>query len=243
MKKTTLLMTILSVLAFGTAGYSAVTATAVNGYAAYITPGGAWNVMYAGVTIPEGTLVSTGMFSSVDFNIDGHDMTVEQLTTIKIYKSLVTGEETESSVGLSYGSVTAKINKIGAVKTKFNITTPVATSSVRGTKERISNGPIRGMSAQALSGRLSLHNSRGVRTSVAGRSFFSLTGGSARPEPLLAGERGNSLTKVTPDGMTSEEQQAGQIYSDVIGNSESPVDIVDQLTGGTARVNVNLVWP
>ncbi|TAL38508.1 MAG: hypothetical protein EPN93_04670 [Spirochaetes bacterium] len=240
MKKTTLLMTLLAVMAFGTAGYSAVTTTAVNGYAAYLTPGGTWNMLGAGMPVAEGSLISTGMFSSVDLSLDGHEMTVEQLTTIKIYKNLFTGEESENSVGLKYGSVSAKINKIGAVKTRFNITTPVATSSVRGTRERIAFGPVRGMSALAREGVLRLHNNRGVSNRVSGRSFFNLTGSNPRPDPLLNEQRGNSLVKVHPDGITDEEQQTHQIYSDLIDNAETPVDVFDNLP---SKVTVDLIWP
>jgi hypothetical protein len=119
---------------------AAVLVVSTRGEAAY-RDGAAWKPLAKGQTIKEGTMVMTGVNSQAVLNIDDNLLTVKPLTTIKVLKNSFTKSSSDNVIGLKNGSVNARVKRIGTLKTRFNIVTPVATSSVRGTDETVSHGP------------------------------------------------------------------------------------------------------
>ncbi len=240
---------ILSILAIASivllaANYAnaAVLVVSTKGDAAY-KDGAAWRPLAKGQTIREGTMVMTGVNSRAVLNIDDHMLTVKPLTTIKVLKNTLSKKSSDNVIGLKNGSVNARVKRIGTLKTRFNIVTPVATSSVRGTDQDTSNGPAFGMGVKVI-GLLNVSNPGGVNRNVGGRSFFSLRPGNARPEPLLGNLRRGSIPPLNPANITGDEESGLEFFGDqLVDNFNDAVDYYDNVAGGNASVTVDLLWP
>jgi hypothetical protein len=170
---------LISFLFIPSASFAAILVVSAKGDASMFE-NGQWKPLAKGQTLAEGVKISTGVNSSVVLNIDGSMVTVKPMTSIKIYKNTAGGSVQQTDIGLRHGAVQAKVNKLEKVKTKFTVTTPVATSSVRGTEEIVSYGPVEGMKIQVLEGIIDAFNAD-TRNSVSGRQVFRLLGDSFRP--------------------------------------------------------------
>jgi hypothetical protein len=170
-------------------------------------------------------------------------LTVKPLTTIKVLKNTLSKNSSDNVIGLKNGSVNARVKRIGTLKTRFNIVTPVATSSVRGTDQDTSNGPAFGMGVKVI-GLLNVSNPGGVNRNVGGRSVFSLRSGNARPDPLLGNLRRGSIPPLNPPNITGDEESGLEFFGDqLVDNFNDAVDYYDNVAGGNASVTVDLLWP
>ena len=95
--------------------------------------------------LAQGTKISTGVNSNVVLNINGDEITIRQMTMIKIEENSLSTTESNTKIGLKRGGLNARVAKLKTLKTSFKISTPVATSSVRGTWEEVFYGPGMGM--------------------------------------------------------------------------------------------------
>jgi len=239
--KKSVFLSVLIILAAGASLHAAILVVSTKGEAAYLS-GSQWKPLSKGQTIPEGTKISTGVNSNAVLNIDGSMVTVKPLTSVKIYKNSVSENSRETSVGLQYGAVKARIDKTARVKTRFNITTPVATSSVRGTEEIVSYGPSRGMRVQVLEGVISAFNNAGVSNSVSGRQSFSLKGNESRGDGLLNDVKSSAIIDIIAGAVTSDESIFEGISS---GDTIDGMSDFDAALYGQTGANVHIVidWP
>jgi len=220
--------------------FAAITVVSVKGEALY-SDGGAFKPLQKGQQLKEGTRIQTGAKSQAVLDIDGHIVTIKQLTLIKVYKNIAKKDESTNSIGLKYGSINAKVKKLPQVKTSFLITTPVATSSVRGTEQNVSYGPGFGMQVTVSEGEL-LVQSNGDNKKVGGNLEYNKGQDDPRSGDLTQGMQNNFIGQMAPGNLTPEEQQMLNQYGDqLVDSTQTPGDIVDQ-TKGTTNVNVNLVW-
>jgi len=121
-------------------GFAAISVVSVQGSAAFKDKD-QWKPLREKQTLAEGARISTGVRSSVVLSIDDATVTVKQMSMVRVNKNLTTQDESATNLGLKYGSVSARVSKIKKLRTVFNVSTPVATSSVRGTWEDVSYGP------------------------------------------------------------------------------------------------------
>jgi hypothetical protein len=237
MKKIAYVCVLLLVSAAYTSAYAEMSVVSVKGdFAAMID--GKWKPLAAGTKIAEGTKVSTGTKSSAVIKIDDHVVTIGPVSSVKLYKNYSSDVASDTSVGIQFGSVRAKVKKTATVKTRFNITTPVATSSVRGTEESVYFGSVSGMKIEVLEGSIGAFNLDGVSSRVSGRKSFVLGANSSRPEPVNSLLRSAAVVTVTPSGTTKGERDAidktGGEDVDAAGGT-GPVQ-------GPARVKVGLIY-
>ena len=215
----------------------------VKGDAAY-AEGKAWRPLAKGMAVREGTRVSTGVNSTAVLNIDDHILTVKPLTMIKVYRNSITRKASDNTIGLKYGTVNARIKRVAALKTRFHITTPVATSSVRGTQETDSQGRAFGFLVIAHEDDVGVGSDNGVNNIVRGRLVFTLRPNSPRPENLLADVKDRSRGRISPDNITGDEKEFLDIYGDqVFDNADGAVSFFDRVAGGNSKVTVDLIWP
>lgn len=242
MRRLIIFAAMLTILLFAAGqGFSAILVVSVKGDASYKVAKG-WTPLKKGQQLAEGTNISTGPRSKVVLNIDEHILTVNQMTTLRISKNSLTSDATENKIGLKYGSVDAKVKKIGSLKTIFKISTPVATSSVRGTHQLVSYGPTFGMIIVVYEGSVEGSNEYGVYNVVTGKLLFHLRGDKARVENLLAKLYGNSIVKIQPGRLTGDEGEYGDRNGDeLIDNVDT--DSFFNPAAGKARINVNIHWP
>lgn len=222
---------------------AAVLVVSTRGEAAY-KDGAAWKPLAKGQTIKEGTMVMTGVNSQAVLNIDDNLLTIKPLTTIKVLKNSLTKSSSDNAIGLKNGSVNARVKRIGTLKTRFNIVTPVATSSVRGTEQNTSHGPAFGTRILVPVGLVNASNDSGVNKNVGGRSSFSLRPGNQRPDSLLGDLRNGAITQLNPANITGDEQAGLETFGDqLVDNFDDALGLYDKNVGGTASVKVDLIWP
>lgn len=226
---------------------AAITVVSTSGETAYME-GSSWKPLAKGQKISEGTKISTGLKSQIVLDVDGSILTIKPLTSVKIYKNMASDKSRTTSVGLQYGSVQAKVNKVPNVKTKFNVTTPVATSSVRGTEEIVSFGPQNGMRIDVIEGVIEAHNDEGVSSTVSGRSVFEMSEGDNRPDDLLGNLSEDFSVDITSDFISGDESDTiemfGDDYFEGIDDFNDFINSeINPFTNGTGELTIQLVWP
>ncbi|MEW6525834.1 MAG: FecR domain-containing protein [Spirochaetota bacterium] len=220
--------------------FAAITVVSVKGEALY-SDGGAFKPLQKGMQLKEGTKIQTGAKSQAVLDIDGHIVTIKSLTLIKVYKNIAKKDESTNSLGLKYGSINAKVKKLPQVKTSFLITTPVATSSVRGTEQNTSFGPGFGMQVTVPEGELNVQ-SNGENKKVGGNLEYSKGGDDPRSGDLTGNMQNNYIGKTAPDNLTDEEKDMMGKYGDqLVDSTQTPADVLDNV-GGASSINVNLIW-
>lgn len=220
--------------------FAAITVVSVKGEALF-SDGGSFKPLQKGMQLKEGTKIQTGAKSQAVLDIDGHIVTIKSLTLIKVYKNIAKKDESTNSLGLAYGSVNAKVKKLPQVKTSFLITTPVATSSVRGTEQNVSFGPGFGMVVTVPEGQL-IVQSNGENKKVSGNLEYNKGADDPRGGDLTQGMQNSYIGQMAPDNLTPEEKDMLGKYGDqLVDSTQTPADILDK-TGGNASVNVNLIW-
>ena len=233
MKKIAYVCVVFLVSAAYTAAYAEMSVVSVKGdFAGMID--GKWKPLAAGTKIAEGTKVSTGTKSSAVIKIDDHVVTIGPVSSVKLYKNYSSESASATSVGLQYGSVRAKVKKTATVKTRFNITTPVATSSVRGTEENVYFGSVSGMKIEVLEGSIGAFNRDGVSSRVSGRKSFQLASNSSRNAPVNSAVRNAAVVTITPSGLTQGEKDSVERT----GGEDLLINQGAKPAGGSARANL-----
>jgi len=221
----------------------------VKGSVAYKT-GQKWETLRVLMKLTPGTKISTGVNSSAVLQIDKHTVTVNPMTMIKIYESqekvkIATekGKEFTSNtkIGLKRGSIHAKVFKEHNVKTVFKVSTPVATSSVRGTEELISYGPNQGMVIKILEGSAKGDNANGSSKYLSPGLSYQQKPGSPDPASLLSDTEKKALASIFMNGLTSDESNAfGFSGENYIDTPENPDKIQDSKIN--TNVNLFILW-
>ncbi|MDH7555085.1 MAG: FecR domain-containing protein [Spirochaetota bacterium] len=236
----TLLIIAITLLFAASPLFAAITVVSVKGDALY-SDGGAFKPLQKGMQLKEGTKIQTGAKSQAVLDIDGHIVTIKSFTLIKVYKNIAKKDESTNSLGLAYGSINAKVKKLPQVKTSFLITTPVATSSVRGTEQNTSFGPGFGMQVTVPEGELNVQ-SNGENKKVGGNLEYSKGTDDPRSGDLTQGMQNTYIGQMAPGNLTPEEKDMLNQYGDqLVDSTQTPADVLDN-TGGAATVNVNLIW-
>jgi len=211
---------IIAIFFLGTGSlFAEIKVLRVKGTVAYKT-GRDWAPLSAGMVLQEGAKVSTGANSTAEIRLNAlnHTITVKPYTVIQVF-SRTGSKESNTNVGLKRGNIVIKVPKNKKVKTVFKVTTPIATSSVRGTAEDIFAGK-NIMIVKVLEGEIEGSNRLGRKQFIRGRQKFQQGRGNPAPENLLAGVRKDSI----PD------------FEDA---DTSPLD---NRTGEDARVGVGIIW-
>ena len=236
------IMTFLIIL-FTTSLFAEISVLSVQGNAAY-REGRSWMQLRENQKLPEGVKISTGAnsFAELSLNSVNHTVRIKPLTVIQVF-SRETAENTDTRIGLKRGSITAKVPRNAKVKTIFKVSTPIATSSVRGTEEDISYGPERGMVIEVISGFIEGRNRLGRGRYISGRQKFIQRFGYPQALNILNDVRNRSFIQVFGNGLTPDEIATTLFFGDEqIGNpDDDPSRVVGSITQKTG-VNVDFEW-
>ncbi len=220
----------------------------VRGQVAYKI-GNAWRApLRPGLRLPQGTKVSTGARSYAVIRVNRHVVTVKPYSMIKLYQAKY-GRQTENvNIGLRRGTVNARVNRDRRVKTVFKVSTPVATSSVRGTEEEISYGPSRGMRIIVLKGMVSGENKTGITKFIFGDFYYSQRPYLSRPDPLHYYMKERAIRDIRPQVRSQDEYAVDGYYHGEMLDIWEWYGFSTDLFGGSAYGNyvpVNLIfsWP
>ncbi len=248
MKKLFIMLTICAAFLFtyGIA-HSAITVQSVKGEAA-VKAGNQWNQLQPGQTLAEGSKISTGVNSTAVLKIDNATITIKPMTMMKIFKNNTA--KRESAVGLKFGRLNAKVQKIGKLKTDFKISTPVATSSVRGTEQDASNGAMKGPEFIAIENELEIETATGQESSISGDQSFQQSPDEAKPDPLLSDMQDSAFQPLYDPNNIDEQPVQDFANSDLIGGGDTGVfNTIDNLITEPQEqetdttVNINVIWP
>jgi hypothetical protein len=234
-----------------TASSAAITVITVKGQVAYKNEG-AWQPLAANMVLAEGTKISTGINSSaviafIEHNEKKREVTIQQLTLIKIYQNAIVQNDRNIKIGLRRGTIRAKVEHDKEtdkrIKTVFKVSTPVATSSVRGTEEIITYGPSVGMVVQVVEGRITGENKNGSKKYISGKLLFHQRTSNPLPEPLLVALKDQAMVDIYDRSITHEERQGfDRTGSDAIDTpSDGPVQIFRN-TISPAHVTITIDW-
>jgi hypothetical protein len=239
MKLLKMIITSSLIFLFSTAIYAEISVIKIQGKVSY-KEGKNWLPLNEKQKLPEGVKISTGTNSYAEINLNSinHTVKIKPLTVIQIF-SKETAENTDTHIGLKRGGITAKVPRDSKVKTIFKVSSPIATSSVRGTEEDISYGPDTGMTVKVLSGIIEGKNRIGRINFISGRQKFVQQFNTAKILDILNSVKNESLINVYGNGLTKDELATIKFFGDeLIGNRDDDASgIINQNTStGKARI-------
>jgi len=232
----------VSILFFYSALHAEISVIKVEGSVAY-KAGNKWIPLTTNQKLAEGVKVSTGAnsFAELRLNSKNHTIRIKPFTMIQVF-SKESKTDTNSHIGLKRGGIMAKVPRDGKVKTIFKVSSPIATSSVRGTEENISYGPDTGIIIEVVSGVVEGSNTLGRSNVLTGRQKFVQKYSFAQALHILQDVKNASIIQVYGNGLTAEEI-ASMLYSnDQVGSPDGDVSILDNQTQN-ATVNITIGWP
>ena len=99
-----------------------------------LAPEAAWQPVQAGMKIPQGAVISTGVRSKVELDFEKHSLVIiRRPSIVSIDRSLITEQAVQTRLHLKVGSLRAAVVK-EQIASDFRITTPAVTLSIRGTE-------------------------------------------------------------------------------------------------------------
>lgn len=227
-------------LSFAASAFAEIRVLSVKGTAAY-KAGAQWVPLAAGAPLAVGTKISTGVRSTVEIKVNNHTVTVEPLTIMKISQSMEDAKSSTTNIGLRRGAVKAKVARDARIKTVFKVSTPVATSSVRGTEEIVIYSPTFGMRIIVLNGTVSGEGLNGAPRLVSGDLQFWQKLDKGGSESLLSGMQ-DFITTTNSLFITLDEEKAIELFGDDFSNYE-PSTPGGQNQSVNVPVTVYLIWP
>ncbi len=235
-----LVLTISAVFLFTVSAFAEIRVVSVKGTAAYKTAG-QWIPLQAGAVLAVGTKVSTGVRSTVVINVNRHTVTVYPLTIMKISESMETKDSSSTKIGLRRGALRTMIARDARIKTVFKVSTPVATSSVRGSGQFTLTGPTIGSHFAVLRGSFQTEGLNGGPTLIFDKLTLQqkLTKGSSE-SPMSSMH--DFLTQTHSLFVTIDEETAFQLFGDDFLTYE-PSTRGTQNLNVTVPVRIYLVWP
>ena len=134
MKKHVIALALIAIAAMSAAAAN-VSATIVEiaGKVEYQLPGKDWKVAKKGDALPKGTLISTGFKSTVVLKAGPSTITVKPITRLTLEEILQSDKGTQTQLFLMAGRVKAEVTPQAGQTTEFQVKSPTATASVRGT--------------------------------------------------------------------------------------------------------------
>jgi hypothetical protein len=247
MKTIKIAISLSFLLLFSTSLFAEIKAVSVKGTVAY-RDGRNWVPLKVNQVLKEGSRISTGANSSAEIRLNrlNHTVTVKPLSMIQVF-SKESATSTDTHIGLKRGGVNARVPRDSNVKTVFKVSTPVATSSVRGTEENIGYGPGTGMTVEVVSGEIEGKNRLGKSNNISGRQKFTQEKGKGKPGHILGDVKDKSFASVYGQGLTPDELETALFTgTDQTGSPDGDTSVIDNLAGsggGDATTIIEITWP
>ncbi|MBN1500104.1 MAG: FecR domain-containing protein [Spirochaetes bacterium] len=188
--------------------FGAITVVSVKGTVAFKN-GNAWAPLRANQTIQEGTKISTGAnsYAVISLNKFNHRVEIKPLTMLQVF-SKDNNVSSNSNINLKRGKIQVNVPKDKNVKTVFKVSTPVATSSVRGTIEEVSYGRSFGMKVRVIEGIIEAENRLGKKAIISGNLVFQQKVGHSKYMEILADVKDMSTVELYEEGVTADENDS-----------------------------------
>ena len=136
MKRIPIILCIITVFLLGSAVFVAAQSAKITDVQGKVevNQGAGWSAARAGLTIPLGTVISTGFGSKAVLQVGMSKIEVRPLTRMSVAKYLEQEGEATTSLDLRVGRVKATVESAEGVRHDFTIKSPTSTASVRGTE-------------------------------------------------------------------------------------------------------------
>jgi hypothetical protein len=240
MKLIKLTVAAFSILLFTITLHAEISVLKVEGSAAY-KDGNKWIPLKTGQKLSEGVKVSTGAnsYADIKLNSQNHTIRLKPFTMIQVF-SKETKTDTDTHIGLKRGGIMAKVPRDGKVKTIFKVSSPIATSSVRGTEENISYGPDTGMIIEVVTGVVEGTNTLGRSNILSGRQKFIQKYSKAEALNILNDVRNASIIQIYGNGLTADEIVTMLYSDDQLGSAGGDTAILNnQIQNATFIINLD----
>jgi hypothetical protein len=197
----------------------------------------------AGMKLKDDAMVVTGANSEVTMQVNNGMITLKSLTTARLSGVKVTPTSSTAAVALRGGTVVSEVKQITGLKTSFTVTTPVGTSSVRGTTHTISYSPGRGMQVAVASGVVAVASNRGAVKPVAAGSSYVQAAASAAPPQMISQAAAEVVVTGAATAFAPVEETAAA--ADLGGQSAALTELVTLIDNASTsgRVNLNITFP
>jgi len=211
--------------------FADITVTAVRGVVGVLI-GAKLTPVRVGLKLQEGAKVVTGANSEVTIDINNGKISLKSLTNAKISSAMVTPNSSVANVSLRNGTVVSEVKQITGLKTSFTITTPVGTSSVRGTTHSVSYNPEQGMRVSVFSGVVDVSSRRGANRPVAAGLNYVADASIAPPQV-------RTLAEADINKLGALAIQANEFGNGDIG------DLIDHISNKTdsGKVKLSIIFP
>lgn len=222
--KKLLVLACLASLSAGAFAADAAVFREVKGKVEYQLEGEDWMPAKVGLSIPKGSVISTGFKSTAAIEALGSVIMVRPLTRMILDELVRSAGGTKTGLTLLSGKVKTEVKPSSATSlTQFDVKSPTATASVRGTGFEFD-----GENILVNHGDVEFANNWGVSRSVQGGEFSSAggKGGSVSPpipvkpaeKPLITADGGAEQT----DAMFEEEDSGGTGEGATEADGETP---------------------
>jgi len=198
---------------------------------------GTWVQLQPGRELQEGVRLSTGVKSSITLNLSGNKVMVGPLTMMQVYQNQLVSGTQQTQINMRRGEMVADVTEGQRVKTVFRVATPVVTSSVRGTTQRVETGPT-GTLVRATEGSVRVDSRNGQARVLSGRLAFDMPKGAMEPRPVLQ----SSVPNIAPTGSTEREQMAADLFTDQPQGADIQIDRVNMERFGVDITNITIKY-
>ncbi len=197
----------------------------------------------AGMKLPSDATIVTGANSEVTLSVNNGTLTLKSLTTAKLSGISLSTTSSKAAVALKTGTVVSDVKQIQGLKTSFTITTPVGTSSVRGTSHTVSYSTERGMGVAVTSGVVAVSSGRGGTRPVAAGAQYSQEIGAAPPQVTTqAAQAAQDVSRPAAVFLPPEETALSIASGEVSSSANDLVNLVPSAQA-TGAVNVHILFP
>ena len=217
---------------------------------AEVQDGSVWTALKVGDTLKAGSVIQTGFKSEMVLNIKSPNedttITVSPLSRLTIEQLSEKGSQDKTSIHLAAGSLKSDIKKTADKRVGYQVRTPVATASVRGTVYSVTN-TFRGVEIQNEDGGVACWRETAEKPIVKSDDYADVaeeSGISKSSSTTVATSAKDLSFGAAPRGaMTVTKGQGGVIYQR--GSASTPMSGFSRnslsLVGTTKRIASNEV--
>jgi len=210
MKKLFVCLALILAAAAASAATLSATITEVAGKVEYKLPGRDWRPAKVGDVVPSGTVISTGFKSTALLTVGPSTITVKPVTRLTLEELVESSSGTQTQLFLLAGRVKADVTPQSGKVTEFQVKSPTATASVRGTGFEFD-----GVNLLGDRGLVELRTPSGMRRSVAAGEFSYVTsGGGVTPPTAVSLETGLDRVDELVDQADSESRADVQLTTE-----------------------------
>lgn len=186
MKRTIIVFLIVAAVLTSVSADISAKITEIAGKVEYSLPGKSWMPAKIGDVLPKGTIISTGFKSTAVLSVGASTITVKPVTRLSLEELLESASGSQTQLFLLAGRVKADVTPQEGKITEFQVKSPTATASVRGTGFEFD-----GLNLLVDRGLVQLQNPTGMRRSVAAGEFsYVAPNGSVLAPVAVSGQSG-----------------------------------------------------